>query len=320
MKITNPKLTPFIAALACTVAGSAFAAEATFYQLPPNAFPHDVAPAADGTVWYSGQQKGILGHFDPKSGKNEDIALGPGSAPHGVIVGPDGAPWVTDGGQNAIVRVDPATHEVKKFPLPSDFPDANLNTETFDKKGRLWFTGQNGYHGRVDPATGKVDAWHSPRRGSYGITTTPQGDVWFASLAGDFIGKIDTDTGAVTVVDPPRKNSGPRRIWSDSKGILWVSFWNTGGVGRYDPAAKSWKVYAMPRSTSGTYAVYVDDKDRVWATDWVANAIQRFDPATEKFTTFPSNKRGASVRQMNGRPGELWGGESGNDRLVVVRD
>ena len=68
------------------------------------------------------------------------------------------------------------------------------------------------------------------------------------------------------------------------------------------PAAKSWKVYAMPKSTSGTYAVYVDDKDRVWATDWLANAIQRFDPVTEKFATFPSDKRGASVRQMHRPP------------------
>jgi virginiamycin B lyase len=313
-------ITPMVTAFACAFAASSFAAQATFYQLPPGNYPHDVAPAPDGTVWYSGQQKGILGRFDPKTGKNEDIPLGPGAAPHGVIVGPDGAPWITEGGQNAIARVDPVTRQVKLFSLPREFGYANLNTATFDKKGVLWFTGQAGVHGRVDPATGKVEAWRSPRPGSYGITTTPGGDVWFASLAGDYIGKIDTDTGAVTVVDPPRKGSGPRRIWSDSKGMLWVSFWNAGGVGRYDPATKSWKVWSMPKSTSGTYSVYVDDKDRVWATDWLANAIQRFDPATETFETFPSDKRGASVRQMLGRPGEAWGGESGNDRLVVVRD
>jgi virginiamycin B lyase len=313
-------MTPLVAALASAFVTSAFAAQATYYQLPPGAFPHDVAPAADGTVWYSGQQKGILGRFDPKTGKNEEIPLGPGAAPHGVIIGPDGAPWITEGGQNAIARVDPVTRQVKLFPLPREFAYANLNTATFDKKGILWFTGQAGVHGRVNPATGKVEAWHSPRPGSYGITTTPGGDVWFASLAGDYIGKIDTDTGAVTVVDPPRKGSGPRRIWSDSKGMLWVSFWTAGGVGRYDPATKSWKVWSMPKSRSGTYAVYVDAKDRVWATDWLANAIQRFDPITETFETFPSDKRGASVRQMLGRPGEAWGGESGNDRLVVVRD
>jgi virginiamycin B lyase len=299
----------------------AFAAQATFYQLPPNAYPHDVAPAPDGTVWYSGQAKGILGRFDPKTGRNEEIPLGPGAAPHGVIVGPDGAPWITEGGQNAIARVDPVTREVKLYPLPKETGYANLNTATFDNKGVLWFTGQSGIHGRVDPSTGKVDVWRSPRgRGSYGITATPAGDVWFASLAGDYIGKIDTASGAVTVVDPPRRHSGPRRIWSDSKGMLWVSFWNAGGIGRYDPASGSWKVWSMPKSTSSTYAVYVDDKDQVWATDWQANAIQRFDPATETFTTFPSDRRSASVRQMLGRPGEVWGGESGADRLVVIRD
>jgi virginiamycin B lyase len=319
-------ITPLIAVLACAIPvggfrGDAVAAEATFYQLPPGAYPHDVAPAADGTVWYSGQAKGILGRFDPKTGRNEEIPLGPGAAPHGVIVGPDGAPWITEGGQNAIARVDPVTRAVKLFPLPKDIGYANLNTAVFEAKGILWFTGQSGIHGRVDPATGKVDVWHSPRgRGSYGITATPGGGVWFASLAGDYIGKIDTATGDVTVVDPPRKHSGPRRIWSDSKGMLWVSFWNAGGVGRYDPAAESWKVWSMPKSTSGTYAVYVDDKDRVWATDWRANAIQRFDPDTETFTTYPSDKGSASVRQMLGRPGETWGGESGTDRLVVIRD
>jgi virginiamycin B lyase len=42
------------------------------------------------------------------------------SAPHGVIVGPDSAPWFTDGGQNAIVRVDPVTKQVKVWSLPAE--------------------------------------------------------------------------------------------------------------------------------------------------------------------------------------------------------
>jgi virginiamycin B lyase len=310
------------AALAIAVSvHAASAAQVTYYQLPAGAAPHDVAPAPDGTVYYSGQRKGFLGIFDPKTGKSEDVPLGSGSSPHGVIVGPDGGAWLTDGGQNAIARVDPNTRAVKLFPLPKDIPYANLNTQTFDAKGIGWFTGQTGYHGRVDPVSGKVEVWKSPReRGPYGIAATPAGDVWYASLAGDYIGKIDTATGNVTVVDPPKKGSGPRRIWSDSKGMLWVSLWHTGEVGRYDPAAKTWKTWALPKSGSGCYSVYVDDKDRVWLTDFVANAIVRFDPATETFESFPSDRRGANVRQMLGRPGEAWGGESGTDRLVVVRD
>jgi virginiamycin B lyase len=297
------------------------AAQVTFYQLPQGAFPHDVSPGANGTVWYSGQTKGVLGIFDPKTGKAEHVPLGPGSAPHGVIQGPDGVAWLTDGGQNAMVRFDPVTRAVKVYPLPRNFPNANLNTPVVDKEGIVWFTGQSGVYGRVDPKSGKVDAWAAPRgRGAYGITVTPGGDVWYASLAGDHIAKIDRASGQATVVEPPRKGVGPRRIWSDSKGNLWASFWNAGGIGKYDPSRQTWTHYPMPQSKSSTYSVYVDDKDHVWATDWQANAIQRFDPVTETYATFPSDKRGASIRQMLGRPGEAWGGESGTDRLVVVRD
>jgi virginiamycin B lyase len=302
-------------------ASGALAAEVRYYPLASGSRPHDVAPAPDGTVWFTGQREGFLGRLDPETGRAERIPLGQGASPHGVIVGPDGAAWVTDSGLNGNVRVDAKTKEVKVFPLPKDFPYANLNTGTFDKKGIYWFTGQSGFYGRVDPASGKVQAWPAPRgRGPYGITTTPSGEVWYASLAGDHIAEIDIISGEAKVVEPPKKGVGPRRIWSDSKGILWVSFWNTGEVGRYDPAAKSWKVWALPKSGSGAYSVYVDEKDRVWLTDFVANAIVRFDPKTESFVSFPSDKRGASVRQMLGRPGEVWGGESGTDRLVVVRD
>jgi virginiamycin B lyase len=307
--------------LAALTIGPASAAQINYYQLPQGAYPHDVAPALDGIVWYSGQRQGVLGRFDPETGKAEHIQLGEGSAPHGVIVGPDGAPWLTDSGLNAIVRVDPKTRAVKVFPLPKAFPNANLNTATFDNKGILWFTGQGGVYGRVDPATGKVHAWKAPKGyGPYGITTTPAGDVWYASLAGDYIAKIDTVSGAATVVEPPRPGVGPRRVWSDSKGVLWVSFWHTGEVGRYDPMAKTWKTWALPNSGSGAYAVYVDNKDRVWLSDFAANALVRFDPKTESFESFPSDKKGASVRQLLGRTGEVWGGESGTNRLVVVRD
>jgi virginiamycin B lyase len=135
------------------------------------------------------------------------------------------------------------------------------------------------------------------------------------------LGKIDKATGKVDIVDPHKKGAGPRRIWSDSKGVLWVSFWYSGEVGRYDPATKTWKAWLLPGNSGsgGCYAVYVDPQDKVWLTDFRTNSIVRFDPATEKFETFPSSKRGAEVRQMLGRLGETWGAESGNDRLVQIK-
>jgi virginiamycin B lyase len=309
-------------ALAISFAASAAsAAEVRYYNVPKGSHPHDVAPAPDGTVWYTAQRSGELGRLDPKTGKTEHIALGMGSAPHGVIVGPDGAAWVTDGGQNAIVRVDPATKAVKKFPLPAGTAYTNLNTAAFDRNGILWYTGQSGYYGSVDPRSGQVRVWDAPRgRGAYGIAATPTGEIYYASLAGNHIARIDTATGAATVIDPPTKGNGARRVWPDSKGRIWVSEWQSGYLSRYDPKDKTWKQWMPPVANAHTYSVYVDDKDKVWTTEWTSNAIMRFDPETAKFESFPSDRSGATVRQMLGRPGEAWGAESGNDRLVVVID
>ncbi|MDQ5850769.1 MAG: lyase, partial [Chloroflexota bacterium] len=182
------------------------------YPVPRGSRPHDVAPAPDGAVWYTAQGSGELGRLDPATGETHHIKLGEGSAPHGVIVGPDGALWITDSGLNAIVRVDTATEEVRRFPLPEGQGYVNLNTATFDRRGILWFTGQSGVYGRVDPASGRVEVWEAPGgRGPYGITTTPDGAVYYASLAGSHIARIDTESGSATVLGPPTAGQGARR-------------------------------------------------------------------------------------------------------------
>lgn len=291
------------------------------FAVPHGARPHDVAPAPEeGVVWYTAQGQGALGRLDPATGEVKQIPLGPGSAPHGVIVGPDGAPWITDSGLNAIVRVDPKTLEVKRFPLPEGRGYANLNTATFDRRGILWFTGQNGVYGRLDPKTGEMRVFDAPRgRGPYGITTTPDGSVYYASLAGSHIARINTETGEATVIEPPTPGQGARRVWSDSKGRVWVSEYNSGQVSVYDPASKSWRAWRLPGEQPRPYAVYVDEQDIVWLSDFGANAVVRFDPATGRFDVLESPRRPANVRQILGRPGEVWAPESGTDRLVVFR-
>lgn len=296
------------------------AQQVQYYDVPKGDRPHDVAPAPDGTVWYTGQDAGILGRLDPNTGEIRRLPLGKGSAPHGVIVGPNGAAWVTDGGLNAIVRVDPETHEVQTWPLPSDRPSANLNTAAFDGRGRIWFTGQQGIYGRLDVNTGEMRVWDAQRgRGPYGIAAASNGDIWFVSLAGNYLTKPDLETGEARPIDPPNKGSGPRRVWSDSTGRQWVSEWNAGTLSVYDPQKKLWQTWKLPGDTPLAYAVFVDVADQVWVSDFAGNAIVRFDPETEKFESFPSDRENANVRQMLGRPGELWGAESGTDRLVVIR-
>ena len=289
------------------------------FDVPAGSRPHDVAPARDGGVWYSAQGSGELGYLDPATGDTKHIPLGSGSAPHGVIVGPDGAPWITDGGLNAIVRVDPETEDVRRFAMPEGEPDVGPHTATFDRDGLMWFTGQNGFVVRLDPDDGEVEVFEAPGGGGpYGITTTPGGDVYYASLANSFIARIDRRTGTSERIDPPTEGQGARRVWSDSQGRIWVSEWNAGKLGRYDPDDDAWREWKLPGDNPMAYAVFVDDKDIVWVSDFGANAMQRFDPETERFTTIELPSEGANVRQILGRPGEIWGAESGVDKLMLI--
>ena len=289
------------------------------FNVRPGSGSRDVACNADGTVWFCGQRDGTLNLLDPRDGGLKVIPLGNGAAPHGVIVGPDGAAWVTEGGQNAIARVDPKDHKVQLWKLNGGPSYANLNTPGFDRQGTPWFTGQGGAIGRFDPKSEKMQVWDAPRGyGPYGIALTPQGTVWYVSLAGNYLAQIDLVSGTPRIVEPPTPQQGARRVWSDSQGRLWISEWNSGQVSMHDPKDGSWKQWKLPGERPRCYSVYVDDRDAVWLTDFSANAIVRFDPKTETFLSFPSDKSGANVRQMAGRAGEAWGGESGTNRIVAI--
>jgi virginiamycin B lyase len=121
------------------------------------------------------------------------------------------------------------------------------------------------------------------------------------------------------VLEPPTARQGARRVWSDSRGRVWVSQYHAGQVAVYDPADDSWREWRLPGDQPLAYAVYVDEHDGVWLSDFGGNALVRFDPAREEFDVVPLPSPRGQVRQILGRPGEVWGAESGADKLIVAR-
>ena len=104
--------------------------------------------------------------------------------------------------------------------------------------------------------------------------------MFFASLAGNYLGRIDIETGTTTVLEPPVPRAW--RVWSDSRGGLWITGWNSGDLLRYDSTNDSCQRWHLPGDRPQPYTVYVDDTDAVWVSDWGANAILSFDPKTER--------------------------------------
>ena len=311
-------------ALLASVTAGAQAQELKYYDLAKGDYPHDVAVGPNGEVWYRGAEAGIAGRLNPATGQIERIPLGKNSAPHGVIVGPDGAPWFTDGGQNAIVRVDPATKEVKVWPLPPErMPYTNLNTAAFDGKGASGSPARTASMAGSTRRSGDMKVWDAPKgRGAYGITATPKGDIWFVSLAGSYLANVDLETGAATVYEPPTKDQGARRVWSDSKGGC--------GSANGTPATSASTIRppragsngsCRARSRAPTPSGSIPD-DKVWLADWAANAIVRFDPVTEKFESFPSDRPAPTCARCSAaraRPGSPNRAPSASASSAILR-
>ena len=120
-------------------------------------------------------------------------------------------------------------------------------------------------------------------------------------------------------MEPPTPKQGARRVWSDSKGRIWVSEWNAGNLSMHDPASKTWRTWKLPGQNPQAYAVYVDEKDIVWVTDWGSNAVFSFDARTGKFERHALPRESTNIRQILGRPGEVWFPESGTEHISVIR-
>ena len=74
-----------------------------------------------------------------------------------------------------------------------------------------------------------------------------------------------------------------------------------------------------PGEDAAAYGVEVEGSDTVWDSDFGANAMLRFDPITEEFDVYPLPHDPGDVRQILGRPGEIWAAESAADQLVLIR-
>ena len=75
------RLGPMLAALLVMLTASSTAhakTEVRTFPVLAGAGAHDVYPAPDGTVWFIAQSAGKLGRLDPRIGRSDLIALGPG--------------------------------------------------------------------------------------------------------------------------------------------------------------------------------------------------------------------------------------------------
>jgi virginiamycin B lyase len=120
-------------------AGAAMGAEMEFsireYRVPAGSHPHDIAPAPDGSVWYTAQHTGELGRLDPRTGRMDVFDAPGGRGPYGIASTPEGGIYYVSLAGSYMARIDTAKGTFRTFPLPSE---GTRVRQLLGRKGEVW--------------------------------------------------------------------------------------------------------------------------------------------------------------------------------------
>ncbi|AZR24796.1 hybrid sensor histidine kinase/response regulator [Xanthomonas vasicola] len=198
------------------------------------------APSRTGGIWLVGT-RGALEHFDPVTGRIERhlAPVDPERVPDTVIESKLGTVWI--GVQGTLVRYDPRTRQVKRWPLLKHLQHPAADPEIAGRPGRM-----------AEDAQGRI--WVALL--THGV------QLW--SGDGQLLRTIDYGSHglkALTVLD--------MRIGPD--GQIWLS--NNAGLWRWDPHADQFvAVRGVP--SMPTYVFRQGDGGIVWVG--LAGELQRY--------------------------------------------
>ena len=145
------------------------------------------------------------------------------------------------------------------------------------------------------------------------------GILWFTVQTGNFVGKLDPKTGAVTLkAASPRAR--PYGIVIMSNGTPVFDLFGTNKIGTINPATMEITEYALPESARPR-RIAVDAGDIVWYTDFARGYLGRLDLKTKAVREWASpggvqsQPYGISVTGDGG----VWYSESGVEPQTLVR-
>jgi virginiamycin B lyase len=270
----------------------------------PGSRPHDPMAARDGSIWYTGQLAGKLGHVDPRTNEIKEYPVKTRlTAPHGLAEDKDGNIWFTGNFLGLIGKLDPRTGNITEYRMP-DPKAKDPHSIAIDQSGTVWFTVQNGNMvGRVDPRTGEVKLATSPTPNSrpYGIMINSKGIPVFVEFGSNKIATIDPSTMAIKEYSLPNPASRPRRLALTPDDVVWYADFSRGFLGRLNLANGEHKEWPSPSGPQSQPYGMAFTKGAIWYNESFAkpNTVVRFDPKTEKFQSWAIPGGGDIVRNMD---------------------
>ncbi len=209
----------------------------------------------------------------------------PGGRPrnfHDPYIAPDGGVWVDDRANRALLRIDP---EAKEFSKRIAGQYQTPRTETI----------------------------------MHGITVDSKGRVYYADIAGGYLGELEPRSGEFTIhATNPDPDESMVQIAVDSKDDVWMGLISDKKLGELDGKTRAVKMWDLPGSDCLPYGLVVDHEDKVWMAMVNCGEVVKFDPVTSKFTEYKTPSPSAPRRLGVDKNGMIWWGEYQGNHLGML--
>jgi virginiamycin B lyase len=155
----------------------------------------------------------------------------------------------------------------------------------------------------------------SPYDGTHGITTGPDGNIWFTAQNTGRVGRIKPDGS--NVVEYSTTYGDTRYIAPGPDGALWFTeHGGAGAIGRITTAGVL-KEYPIPTTFNGPWSITAGPDGNMWFTE-DGNKIGRIT-MSGKITEYPIPTPHALPDHIAAGPdGQLWFSESTKDKLASI--
>jgi virginiamycin B lyase len=252
----------------------------------------------DGHIFITTSYQQRLVEFDPKTKQFINHEMDEGYYPHTIRIDQKDRVWFTLALSNQVAMFERQSKKFRLFDLPTRSAKESMTISSMGSILSLmnmgvplanWFS--------IDEQSTGVPL-------PYGIDITPNGDVWFARLHADSIGKIDAESLEITMYDTPF--IGPRRLRSDAQGNLWIAAFPESMIVKFDPVKQKFTQFPLPVIPAGSetpYSLNVDrQRDIVWVNGNTSDALYRYDIKKNQWQHFPMSKRVTFTRDVEIAP------------------
>jgi streptogramin lyase len=246
-----------------------------------------------------------------------------------------GFAWVEQYLSDQIARVNPATGQIKEFPLrnPASIPGGFA----LALDGSIWFTEVTGNSlVRLDPDDGRMTEFAIPWRHAlrapqlhYGTalsddaTLGPDGAIWFTSGGANAVGRLDLHTLQMTKYPLPQP-AGPvdallSIIRPGPHHTVIVNQPVENSVATIDVHTGKVTEYALPTPAADPEGVITGPDGAIWVTEATGQKIARIDPRTaqiHEFSLLEVSRTVSNLLNLRGmplpHPGSMDVGSDGN--------